>query len=391
MTDHFGEMRSLFQQATTWTRPEQWTLGWRQLCFWIEQMGFARFVDRYIVHVQQHLQAWPDEVRQLPTHWQQHALLNQYPSLMSLARVMYWPVFDAPIEQTKTIKQWKLGMDLGHGPWHDDLFLPPMRLNEDIIQLDTVDDLRAIQRSVLSQFEQVESLTHLAMHMLIESSTLIEADLPISALQHLDVSYNALDDVFADWLSHQHMPALNALWVADNTLTLQGVDALMDAPWCTQLASLHLGYHDFGDALISRLIAATWPNLKHLHLRACGLRATGARWLANHELTSQLHTLDLLNNNLELDGVAALLASPALSALRTLQLGRTHGGAEAVSVIEGVSHFQHLRALGLRSNALVTTAPACSPGHRCRAWSNWIYPIIASASMGCSRSWTLNG
>jgi uncharacterized protein (TIGR02996 family) len=136
-------------------------------------------------------------------------------------------------------------------------------------------------------------------------------------------------------------------WLADSPLlstvrTLNLIESQMDAnalglllasPHLQRLEALRLPLHDFGNAGVDLLVQASLPKLVDLDLSVPvlddlgsggryepTLDAVGAAALARWPGLAGVHTLDLTGNQIEIDGLTAILSSPHAANLKTLRI-----------------------------------------------------------------------
>lgn len=180
-------------------------------------------------------------------------------------------------------------------------------------------------------------------------------------------------------LRSQRATGLKELVIRDT-----GLNALAMQEFGAARPELQLDVLDVGENLLKDLGAAELANapclraLKVLDVDSCKITSSGARKLARapflntlrllnvshnrlgpeglHSLLAQppqeLHTLEIINNDLGDEGVAHLAGSPASDTLRELNLARNGLGFHAVNALANSPHLQQLLILRLHPNPI---------------------------------------
>jgi uncharacterized protein (TIGR02996 family) len=188
-------------------------------------------------------------------------------------------------------------------------------------------------------------------------------------------------------------PALARLELLDlyvAALGPEGLRSLFASPYLAGLRHLHLGDEDSTPAVAEELAASPLlPRLESLALwgfQDSDLGDTGVRTLVSSPGVAGLKTLDLMHNRIRAEGAQAVAASPWLTGLTALYLGRSacgyttndigpqgaralagaanlaglttlgldlnHIGAKGLAALAGSRFLTRLRCLGLRGNAV---------------------------------------
>jgi uncharacterized protein (TIGR02996 family) len=114
---------------------------------------------------------------------------------------------------------------------------------------------------------------------------------------------------------------LNALYLADNHLDDDDLQALCRSPHLHRLTELYLQANHFSAAGMRALASSRHlPRLRNLNLAATLLGTAEMRALVRSRQLRRLRYLDLTMTFLEVEGLRALAASPLLGRLRTLNL-----------------------------------------------------------------------
>jgi uncharacterized protein (TIGR02996 family) len=165
----------------------------------------------------------------------------------------------------------------------------------------------------------------------------------LASLRVLKLAGNGLEAAGVRSLAKaKHLGQLRALDLCGNDLGLEGARVLARSPLFAGLTDLRLGEedefdetNDLGDAGVRALLASPHlTNLETLDLAANGLTDEGAKALAGWPHLASLRWLDLGANDLTDEGVRALASSPGVANLRGLSLyscdGIGEGGLKAL-------------------------------------------------------------
>jgi uncharacterized protein (TIGR02996 family) len=195
----------------------------------------------------------------------------------------------------------------------------------------------------------------------------------LTGLQRLDLSHNEIGDSGLTALAQWPLLAnVRHLDLGGNRLGNRGVAALADSPHRGVLTDLYLGFNriDAGGARtlagpgvvrglqaldlqenpihsegLAALVEAGPRELRWLDLANCRIDHRGVEALAGCRGLSRLERLDLNSNPIGDAGAEALAGSPYLGRLTTLQLGAagiTDAGAEALAKATGLGRLQRL-------------------------------------------------
>lgn len=207
-------------------------------------------------------------------------------------------------------------------------------------------------------------------------------------LESLDLGFNGLDDAGIEAFARSSgLLSLTSLALNDNdSITGDGLRALVESPFFAGLTSLDVSGNDIGEVGIAALVQspsmarlrnfrvnnnhigdtgiAAIANsplivrvLKHdpkLEVRGNVIGAAGAAALAACPAMTACISLDLANNYLGDDGATALLRSPYLAKLKVLRIARnqlTDNGINAARKLFD-SLFNHVQLLDVSGNRL---------------------------------------
>jgi hypothetical protein len=95
-------------------------------------------------------------------------------------------------------------------------------------------------------------------------------------------------------------PPADLRWLdlSKNQIGLAGVEALARSPLAATLEELILDGTDLGDEGATALVAGSWPRLRVLSLRSCGLTDTAARLLAGSASMTFVPTIQVAGNRI---------------------------------------------------------------------------------------------
>lgn len=152
---------------------------------------------------------------------------------------------------------------------------------------------------------------------------------------------------------------LDELDLGDNLLRDAGLAHLADATCLEDLKVLNLDQCEIGvDGMRNLTTGASLANLHMLNLNYNPLGAEGLRtlWRRSHE---KLHTLHLVDADIDDNGVSQLADAPASSTLQELDLSRNSCGDKAARALAKAKHLEKLLVLRLNSvelgqHALIT-------------------------------------
>ncbi len=135
-------------------------------------------------------------------------------------------------------------------------------------------------------------------------------------------------------------------------LTAEDANALATAPLCQNLVSLDLSSNpNLGERGAAVLFGSSWPALKSLDMRNCGLGVIGTLSLVDSSVVRRLSNLNLRNNAITNVAAEALLGSP-LPHLRALNMGANGLTSAAIRGLSVAFAEPGLERLALRDNQL---------------------------------------
>jgi uncharacterized protein (TIGR02996 family) len=178
-------------------------------------------------------------------------------------------------------------------------------------------------------------------------------------LEALDLGFNGLDDAGLEALARSTQLAhLTALALNDNDrITGDGLCLLAESPFYAGLVALDVSGNDINDAGIRALVAS--PSMARLRtFRANGnpIGDAGAAVLAQSPLLARMvkaePRLELRGCSIGVPGAAALAACPALAECSTLDLTNNYLRDEGVAAILRSLHLGKLKVLRLAWNQL---------------------------------------
>lgn len=386
----FGELRSLLHEAKAASEDR-----WRALCELLDDWPEQETMPSAIAYAQSHLRAWPSNLRQMPKRWQTQLVRRQAAPQLALARRL-------------RVDNHLLGGELveallspeGHLALEELELIGALEDNH-IIRLSAWEGLGRLSRLRIEQAQLGASSTRALARALDALGT--------SRLKHLNLERDNLhDDALEALLQAQTMRTLEELRLDGNRigqgagallarfepspqltklgiggqptpvgdaldgLRAQGLEALLNAPWLSQLKGLYLnanrlaelGAQAMSQALKQRrldqltelslvqnnlgpdqahqLAEAAPPTLKLLSLAFNPLGDQGAASLQLSEL-SGLETLHLFSAQLGDQGLGMLLHWPYFSGIKELDLGFNH-----ISDL-GMRHFKDHKLEALES------------------------------------------
>lgn len=179
------------------------------------------------------------------------------------------------------------------------------------------------------------------------------ADTPLfSHVLHLAWSAGGLTDARLERLAHNpHLQHLERL-ILHGRFEDQGVLAIVTSPHLGALSSLHLADNELEAPCGEALASMTLPNLQTLNLSNNWLEREGVAALAQGPQMSRLRSLDLEDNFRGEEGARSLAASPRLHHLTDLNLGSNELGVWGTRAITHSPHLHRLRRLHLPDNQL---------------------------------------
>jgi hypothetical protein len=327
----FGTLRGQLQRRPT---ASAWNSIRKQLQA-IPAKQAAEFHDTLRAYCEHHLAAWPESIaRELPQAITKTLLTAPHPALICADRLGLSHItsdqLSAAIKHMAALAPWPL---LRH------INLTYCEMSHVELAL-LVDALRgAPLRSIAMQSNPLDRLTALITSPLAEG------------LHALDLFNSPLDDRHAARLascdamtSLKHL-CLGSAGVRGETLKALAGDQL------PALESLRLSGNKLTDELVAPLLGAERPALREINLGHSLLADDAALRLARVEGLAGLTTLNLWFTHITEVGAAALLTSPRMAVLRTLNLG-SNRRVDADALIASLLHAEApaLRDLALNSD-----------------------------------------
>jgi uncharacterized protein (TIGR02996 family) len=156
----------------------------------------------------------------------------------------------------------------------------------------------------------------------------------LARLVHLSLPCQEIGDAGVTYLARAHLPALRSLNLFDTKIGPEGLQALSSASFLNQLTELKLGSNALGSGHLGFLTSTS--ALQVLELDEVGLTDADMAILAQAPL-SQLRELDLCENALSSDGLAAVAQAPGLTLLTKLRLFQNPLGEGAGEVLAKAS------------------------------------------------------
>ncbi len=156
----------------------------------------------------------------------------------------------------------------------------------------------------------------------------------------------------APLLESEHVARLTELHLGPQFTTAEAIGEVARSQLFPRLTSLSLRADRAGGAVTAALAGLTRPpRLKRLDISGNRLTWLSLDTLRTSAVLDSLGELDLSDNNLGPEGLAALEEVP-LPNLRALHLARTRPAVEGVAVLTAAGFFRELRALSLAGNIL---------------------------------------
>jgi hypothetical protein len=229
--------------------------SWGQLCrlfdAWTDDLALREIALDY---AQQHLDAWPDKLREAPPAWSRAVLDEAPPPAWRLVRHVSLTSYGIGPNSVQRLAE-----------------LPSM---ERVVQLNLAncngkdDALCALAAS--PYVGQLRALD-MGVNKITDRGLVALADSPLlGLLQTLDLTYNQITHVGAEALAKSpRARALRSLKLWHNNLGSQGALAVAESPYLTLLEELDLGSNNLEDAgarALLRALPARLPQLRDLNL-----------------------------------------------------------------------------------------------------------------------------
>ncbi|MBX9627668.1 MAG: hypothetical protein K2X82_27965, partial [Gemmataceae bacterium] len=190
----------------------------------------------------------------------------------------------------------------------------------------------------------------------------------LARLRRLEFSLSRLDAPhLVPLLESPHAGGLTELAFETDAITPDGLEALAGSGLFGRLEALELSHNAprlSPVLLVDALGAATRPRLRKLGLAFAGLPAPDAATLFALPVVRGLDHLDLSNNPLGPDGVAALAEARGVRGVSVLKLGETKAGVAGVEALAASGVLAGVRWLDLSGNRLGPVAVGKLAGSR---------------------------
>ena len=197
------------------------------------------------------------------------------------------------------------------------------------------------------------------------------------------------------------MTSLRRLRLGPLGITLAGLQSLLGARACAQLAVLDLSGNAITVELARALADSRQLEPQILRLAGCSIGVRQIEALCAAPWLAELEELDL-GDNLVLDAGATALARVPFKRLRTLALGSCEIGKVGGAALLGSHHLAKLRYLRLHKNAIGDRAAAALAKsrarsiedldlHACAIGEAGVHALAESANLRALRRWQLGG
>ncbi len=181
----------------------------------------------------------------------------------------------------------------------------------------------------------------------------------LARLEALDLSFNSLGDLGIRHLAHATgLPRLRSLALTDNTAVgADGIASLAESPHLAGLRTLDVSGIDLHEVGVQAIASSRFLTRLHtFRIRSCGLADHGVAELARSSLfgrmTARSSSLDLRENLIGDEGIAALAGSPHLARLSSLDLSKNLIADRGLWLLANSPNLPKLRRLAIRSNYL---------------------------------------
>jgi uncharacterized protein (TIGR02996 family) len=196
-------------------------------------------------------------------------------------------------------------------------------------------------------------------------STVLEVD-SLAGMRGLTLAA-AGSGIFESLPNSPALPSLTGLAIkalSSNGTSQRSLRAGLGATKLSGLRRLRIESLLMGDLIAECLEAPHFAGLEELRLRHLAMTTAGVETLARAPFLGNLRVLDLCNNRLGTDGLALLLANPALRKLEELVLQRcdlTSASAQALAAWDGLRTVRKLNLLDNRLRRADAELIAASP------------------------------
>lgn len=229
--------------------------AWGQLCAlfdaWTDDLALREIALDY---AQQHLDAWPDKLRDAPPAWSRAVLTQDPPPAWRLVRQLSLTSYGIGPNSVQRLAELPAMahitlLDLGNCNGKDDALCA-------LADSPNVGRLRSLDMGV---------------NKITDRGLLALADSPLLAqLQSLDLTYNQITHLGAESLAKSPAArSLRSLKLWHNQLGPSGAIALAESPYLSNLEELNLGSNTIGDTgarALLRALPTRLPKLQDLNL-----------------------------------------------------------------------------------------------------------------------------
>jgi hypothetical protein len=311
----------------------------RAAMMWAEAFGTLRA----LVHGAQDEQGWLELCTRLEAAWRADA-----------ARVeeQWLPYLEGELGR------WPDTLRVCPPPWRDVLVrgraFPPLAIVRAVDWRGGLsDDVRRLAAS--RHAAQLTALTLRYVPLTTEALDALSTSALCDGMHTLSISHAELSSSGVLRLaSARGMRAMRKLTLADVELGPAALEMLCGAMWIGRLTWLELSNNPFGVTGLKALLAAQAP-LEVLHIASCGLGPEACAALVSSPASSALRELDMGHNALGDPGAAALAYGAFTSELSALTLPRCDIGDPGARALAASPQLRALRYLNLDDNPITRT------------------------------------
>ncbi|MCE9568297.1 MAG: TIGR02996 domain-containing protein [Planctomycetes bacterium] len=192
----------------------------------------------------------------------------------------------------------------------------------------------------------------------------------LTHLDELDLGFNGLDDAGLEALAKAStLVNLSSLLLNDNAeITSHGVAELAESPFFAGLTTLDLCGNDINETGVLALTTKkAFPRLNTLRLKGNHFGDEGMAHLAHAALLERMLThsphLDLRQNGIGPDGVAALAECPALACCASLDLSANYLSDRGFAALIASPNIGNVCSLKLSGNQITDAGMSAVRGH----------------------------
>lgn len=180
----------------------------------------------------------------------------------------------------------------------------------------------------------------------------------LSRLENLDLSLNELSDATVHLLAEcSHLNSLKGLRLELNQIGLDGARALANSTAFPALRRLSLSYNPIEDMGFQTICASSaLGQLTSLHVEQCDIGIDGLRSASKNFRLMNLEELNLGNNRMDRQTLAALARFPFAKTIQALRLHHSHLNSTAIQPLTDSPTFAGLKTLDLGNNLLTDMA-----------------------------------